>query len=111
MTHHTVKIDCRPILDWDTFHDTFARALGFPGFYGRNMDAWIDCMTYLDEDDGMRSVTVEPGEFLVLHLEHAKALAERCPEIWVALHECAAFVNGRRLEMGQSAVLAIAMLG
>ena len=49
------------INDWDTFQDTFAQALGFPGFYGRNMDAWIDCLTYADEDDGMRGITVGPG--------------------------------------------------
>ena len=23
--------------------------MGFPGFYDRNMNAWIDCMSYIDE--------------------------------------------------------------
>ncbi len=44
------------ITDWDTFHDAFAATLGFPGFYGRNMDAWIDCVTSVDRDDGMTAV-------------------------------------------------------
>jgi RNAse (barnase) inhibitor barstar len=43
-----VKLDTRRIRDWDTFHDLFAEVFGFPGFYGRNMDAWIDCMTWLE---------------------------------------------------------------
>ena len=47
------------ITDWETFHDTFAQALGFPGFYGRNMDAWIDCLTSADEKThGMLRTTV-----------------------------------------------------
>jgi Barstar (barnase inhibitor) len=44
-----VEVPMSQINDWDTFHDTFAQALGFPDFYGRNMDAWIDCLTYADE--------------------------------------------------------------
>ena len=35
-----VKIDTSLIEDWNTFHDVFADAFEFPGFYGRNMDAW-----------------------------------------------------------------------
>ena len=61
-----IEIPVSEISDWDTFHDVFAAALGFPDFYGRNMDAWIDCLTYADEDDGMRSVVVPPGDVLTL---------------------------------------------
>ncbi len=46
-----VDVAMAGITDWGTFHDTFAQALGFPDFYGRNMNACIDCLTY--EDDGM----------------------------------------------------------
>jgi hypothetical protein len=40
-----VRIDTRLITDWASFHDVFARSFGFPDYYGRNMDAWNDCMT------------------------------------------------------------------
>lgn len=51
-----VKLDTRPITDWLTFHTVFAKSFGFPGFYGRNMNAWIDCMTSLDDPSaGMTS--------------------------------------------------------
>lgn len=39
------------IIDWPSFHAVFEEALGFPGYYGWNMDAWIDCMTYVDNAD------------------------------------------------------------
>jgi RNAse (barnase) inhibitor barstar len=43
-----VRIDGTRLQSWDAFHSAFASAFGFPDFYGRNMDAWIDCMTSLD---------------------------------------------------------------
>ena len=96
------------ITDWKSFHDVFAAALGFPEFYGRNMDAWIDCLTYADEADGMRSFTVSPGDLLTLRLDDAGAFAVRCPEQFAAVVECSAFVNWRRIEQGRRSILALA---
>ena len=105
----TVRIDADAIVDWASFHDVFAQALGFPGFYGRNLNAWIDCMTYLDDADaGMTTVHVAPGEVLTLVIENAAAFRARCPEQFAALVEDAAFVNWRRIEQGAPAVLALA---
>jgi len=103
-----IKLDTRRIRDWDTFHDVFAEVFGFPSFYGRNMDAWIDCMSYLDEPEaGMSAISVQPGDVLILQLEAVDDFAARCPEQYAALIESAAFVNWRRVEQGQSAVLAL----
>jgi hypothetical protein len=103
-----VKIDTRRVRDWNTFHETFAEIFRFPDFYGRNMNAWIDCMSYLDEAGaGMSAITVEPGNVLTLQLEDVDDFAARCPEQYAALVRCAAFVNWRRMEQGQGAVLAL----
>lgn len=103
-----VLIEAERISDWDSFHDTFAETLGFPGFYGRNMNAWIDCMTSLDDPDAsMTSTHVTRGDVLVLCVSAAEALKRRCPEIYAALVECSAFVNYRRIEKGEPAVLAL----
>jgi hypothetical protein len=103
-----VKIDTRGITDWDSFHDVFTEAFGFPGFYGRNMDAWIDCMTWLDDPSAeMMKVHAPPDGVVVLELEHVDEFAVRCPEQYEAIIECAAFVNWRKIEVGESAVLAL----
>lgn len=103
-----VNVDTRRICDWDTFHDVFAEAFGFPGFYGRNMNAWIDCLTSLDEPaDGMTTVHAPPGGVVTLDLEHVEDFARRCPEQYAAVVECAAFVNWRRIEVGDPPVLAL----
>lgn len=102
-----VTIQDSRISDWSSFHDVFADALGFPDFYGRNMNAWIDCLTYRDEDDGMSSVVVPPGDVLTLQLESGRDFAQRCPEQYAALVECSAFVNWSRIEAGERPIVAL----
>ena len=103
-----VAIDAAQIRDWPSFHATFASALGFPGFYGRNMNAWIDCMTDLDDPGaGMSKVHAPTNGIVLLKIVNAKDFAKRCPEQFGALNECSAFVNWRRREQGHAPVLAL----
>ena len=103
-----VKLDTRRIADWESFHNVFAEVFGFPAFYGRNMDAWIDCMTHLDDPSaGMMKVHAPPGGVLALELEDVDNFIHRCPDQYGAIIECAAFVNWRRIQTGESAVLAL----
>lgn len=103
-----VTINCSAIEDWDSFHRVFAEAFGFPSFYGRNMNAWIDCMSSLDEpDDGMSNIHCLPGQTMVLQLQEVEAFKCRCPDQYDALVECSAFVNLRRIEVGRGAILAL----
>ena len=100
------------MVDWPSFHDVFQRELGFPDFYGRNMNAWIDCVTSVDTpSDGMTTVTVQPGEILVLRIDEPFEFRGRCPEQYDALVECTAFVNYRRVEIGEPPVLALLLVG
>lgn len=108
MKNPVVEIDAQRITDWDSFHDVFAEVFGFPDFYGRNMDAWIDCMTSLDaSEEGMTQIHVQPGQVVVIQLGQAKSFAQRCPELYSALIECSAFVNWRRIETGNEPVIAL----
>jgi hypothetical protein len=103
-----VTLDTRRITDWESLHSVFAEVFGFPRFYGRNMNAWIDCMTRLDDPSaGMSTVSAPAGGVVVLQLDHADDFARRCPEQFTEIVDCAAFVNWRRSEAGQPAVLAL----
>lgn len=104
-----VQVPADRIVDSETFHDVFSEVLGFPDFYGRNMNAWIDCLTYRDAPgDGMATVTVGPGDELVLEIQGAAAFRARCPDQYAALVECSAFVNWRRLQVGDRPYLVLA---
>ncbi len=100
-----VRIDTSHITDRDSFHKVFAQAFGFPDFYGRNMNAWIDCLT--DLDGSMTSVSVPPGGVLSLQLDGMDDFAVRCPEQYAAVVECGAFVNWRRIQRGEPSKLAL----
>ena len=85
-----VRIPTSRISDWDSFHRVFAEAMGFPDFYGRNMSAWIDCMTSLDSPgDGMTRIHRTPPDVVVLQLENVKTFPPRpCFDLtkwWVPL--------------------------
>ena len=107
---HVIRIDASQICDWSTFHSVFQKALGFPGYYGRNMDAWIDCLTYADDPQaGMVATPVPRGTVLTLFIEDAGRFRNRCPDQYDALIECSAAVNNRRIDHGEPAVLVLAM--
>jgi environmental stress-induced protein Ves len=105
----TVTVDAAALLDWPSFHAEMARAFGFPGFYGENLDAWIDCLTYLDEPSaGMTTVHAPPGGVVTLIVDDVDVLATGAPAIFEALVDGVAFVNERRRERGAGPVLSLA---
>ena len=48
MKHYT--LDVRNIFTKEALHYHIARDLGFPSYYGRNLDALMDCLTDIRED-------------------------------------------------------------
>lgn len=108
MQNIVVQIDTHLIKDWDSFHDVFSEIFGFPEFYGRNMDAWIDCMSSLDApEEKMSKIHVSLGRVVVIQLQNVKEFSVRCPEQYAAIVECSAFVNHRRIVISQEPVLAL----
>jgi len=84
--------DANQITDWESFHDLFATTCGFPGYYGRNMDAWIDCTTDMASEDVL----------VVFEVSNMGSLKTRCHDQFLAIVECSAFVNHRLLECGET---------
>lgn len=55
----------------------------------------------------MTAVHAPPGGVLVLQLERVNDLIERSPDLHDAIVECAAFVNWRRIQIDEPAVIAL----
>lgn len=89
------------IKNWDTFHDQCAAAFGFPEFYGRNMNAWIDCLTYVRDGDGMSAFALGPTATLDIEISDAEAFNRQAPEVMDALIDCTAAVNRRHIDVGE----------
>jgi hypothetical protein len=105
-----VSLNTKQINDWNSFHLLCKEAFGFPDFYGMNMDAWIDCLTYLDEEDEMSRFLLARGEMLHIEILDTEDFNSRLPELFDALVECSAFVNRRYVEFGKSPVLSLLFL-
>ena len=90
---HKVEIDCHELTDWQAFHSVFAEKLGFPDYYGRNMNAWYDCFSSLPGESTV--LTLSEGDVVWLDLKHYKNLQAQQPELAEAILEGAAFVNYR----------------
>jgi Barstar (barnase inhibitor) len=93
-------IDTGKIHDWPSFHAQSAEAFGFPDFYGRNLNAWVDCLSYLSEGDGMTRFALGPDEQLFIKLLGAESFTKSQPEIWQAFSESVALVNQRYISAG-----------
>ena len=109
MQNLIIKIDANRITDWSSFHHVFTVAFGFPEFYGRNMDAWNDCMSSLDApEDGMTKIHISSGNVVVLQIENIQDFSIRCPEQYAAIIESSAFVNYSRIIKGLDPLLSLA---
>ena len=104
----SVEIELAKINDWESFHECFAIAMGFPKFYGKNMNAWEDCMLDISRPttQGMTRVAVPQGEDLVLILSDASEFLEQHMEIFTALLNSTANVNRAKISIpGASKIL------
>ena len=111
MTLQRVRLQTKDIADESSFHQAFFEALSFPAFYGRNWDAWIDCMSYLDDASaGMSGYNVVPGELFHLEIADAEDFQRRVPQVFQAFIECAAAVNRRRTDVGDPPLLSLIFL-
>lgn len=91
----------------EAFHEAFARAMGFPAFYGKNWDAWIDCMSYVDDPSmGMSKVSVGKDEPLEIEILVGKRRYHEA-RAWGDFCSCLAAVNARLARNGSKTRLII----
>jgi RNAse (barnase) inhibitor barstar len=102
-----IDINTLEIEDWESFHAYFSKKFYFPEYYGYNMDAWIDCMSHLDDSDGIifSKLSLKTNDSIVLNLLDIDSFISRVPDIYNALIECSAFLNYRRIEDGYNALI------
>jgi len=97
----TVHLDTQRITDRESFHFVCQKVFGFPDFYGMNMDAWIDCMSSLDDDAKMTRFALAEDEVLTIQVSDTEDFNKRLPEVFDLLVECTSFVNRRYVEQHQ----------
>ena len=87
------------------FHAESKKAFGFPDTYGNSMDAWIDCMSYLRDEDGMTKFRLFPKELLQIVIVDAAVMQEKAPDVLEELTYCVAGLNERYEDYGEKPAL------
>ncbi len=105
----TVRIDGAAITGWDAFHTQSQQVFGFPDFYGRTMDAWIDCLSYLRDDDGMSAIRLAPDEVLQIDIVHADVWRSAHPDMLDEVLYCIAGINERYADYGEAPALRVGL--
>ena len=103
----SAELNGASILGWDTFHSESKAAFGFPDYYGHTMDAWVDCLSYLRDEDGMTRFRLKPNEVLEIVVKDAAAMRERVPELLEEMTFCIAGINERYEDYGEKPALAL----
>ena len=104
-----VRLDARKLIDSETFHVHLAEVFGFPPFYGKNLNALIDCLSDLDEPATlMTRIHVGRGNVLTVVIDGVEDLEESERVKLLPFLDAIAFVNARRIDAGDPPILAVA---
>ena len=101
----TAELNGAAIKDADSFHAESQRAFGFPDSYPHTMDSWVDCLSYLRDEDGMSTFRLGPDEVLHIVVTHSDALRERAPEVLEEMAFCIIGINERYKDYGEKPAL------
>ena len=103
-------LDLDRITGWDEFHEECKRVMGFPAFYGANMNAWIDCLSYMtDGGDGMSCFALNGAEVLTIRVLNSRPGSAVQQEILDALIQHTGSVNNRYVAVGDIPRLKLAL--
>ena len=93
---YTATINGANISSWDSFHDEFQKEFGFFEGYGRNLNAWIDCMSDLStngEYDSLTKFNLNNGDRLILKIINTEGWKKKSPETFDAFIDCCISAN------------------
>ncbi|AHG20350.1 hypothetical protein Z042_12425 [Chania multitudinisentens RB-25] len=87
-----VKIDFSKIKTLDDFYTELSNLFGFPDFFGRNINALIDCFFSLRyPQDEMTKIHVTDSEYLLIELYHFSLATNEIKETLIVTIENVSF--------------------
>lgn len=94
-----VIIDFVKIKSIDDFYDEMTRVFGFPAFFGRNGNAFIDCLFSLRyPQDEMTAIHIRKDEYIIMELVNFSSASQNVKDTLIISIE---FVSMKCKEKGQ----------
>lgn len=105
----TAELNGAAITDFASFHAACKVALGFPDSYSNTMDAWVDCLSYLRDEDSMSKFRLKPNEVLEIVIKDGAAMQAAVPDILEEVTYCVAGINERYEDYGEKPALKLTL--
>jgi RNAse (barnase) inhibitor barstar len=105
----SVELDGAVIDGWGSFHAECKQAFGFPDFYANTIDAWVDCLSYLRDADGMTKFRLKPNEMLEIVIKDSTLMRAKVPDLLEEVTFCIAGINERYEDYGEKPALALVL--
>lgn len=102
----TATLNGAAIASADDFHSQSREAFGFPQFYSNSIDAWVDCLSYLRDEENMTKFRLKDNEVLeIVITDSAKMPADLLEEITY----CVGGINERYEDYGERPALKLTL--
>jgi hypothetical protein len=105
----TAELNGALIVDEASFHAESQRAFGFPDSYAGTMDSWVDCLSYLRDEDGMSSFRLKPDEVLRIVVKASDKMREQAPDVLEEMAFCIIGINERYEDYGEKPALELVL--
>jgi hypothetical protein len=105
----TAELNGAAIVDEASFHAESKRAFGFPDSYAATMDSWVDCLSYLRDEDGMSTFRLKPDEVLRIVVKHSDKMREQAPDVLEEMAFCIIGINERYEDYGEPPALELVL--
>jgi Barstar (barnase inhibitor) len=105
----TAELNGAAIVDEASFHAECKRAFGFPDSYLATMDSWVDCLSYLRDEDGMSKFRLQPKEVLQIVVKDSGKMREQAPDILEEMAFCIIGINERYEDYGEKPALELVL--
>jgi hypothetical protein len=105
----SVELDGAAIDSWERFHAACKQAFGFPDYYANTIDAWVDCLSYLRDADGMTKFRLKPSEMLEIVVKDSTLMRAKVPDLLDEVTFCVAGINERYEDYGEKPALALVL--
>jgi len=102
----SVELNGAAIQDEASFHAACKSAFGFAETYSGSMDAWVDSLSYLRDDENMTRFRLKPNEVLEIVVTAAKQMQ---PDLLEEMSFCVAGINERYEDYGEKPALKLTL--
>ncbi|MCD2514821.1 barstar family protein [Massilia sp. G4R7] len=105
----SVQLNGAAIVDEAAFHAESRRVFGFPESYADSIDAWVDCMSYLRDEENMTTFQLKANEVLEIVIVDAEKMKAAVPDLVEELSFCVGGINERYEDYGEKPALKLTL--